>query len=77
MPDASAKEAEPQVTVRRTTSETIEEYRVAGRVVMIRVTPVHGIPYVLTDPRADGTFSNRRDTLEVPPAVPMWVLFTF
>ena len=67
----------PQVTVRKSEGDTIEDYRVAGRLVMIRVTPTHGISYVLSDPRGDGSFSNRRDSLESPPVVPMWVLFTF
>ena len=77
LPQGATVEAEPQVTVRRSGGDSIEEYRVGGRIVMIRVTPAHGVPYVLTDPRGDGTLSNRRDTLEVPPSVPMWVLFTF
>ena len=44
---------------------------------MIKVTPAHGVPYILTDSKGDGSFTNRRDSLEVPPSVPMWVLFTF
>jgi hypothetical protein len=73
-PDAAAT---PEVTVRRSGGDTVEEFRVGGRVVMMRVTPAHGLPYVLTDPRGDGSFNNRRDSLETPPVVPMWVLFTF
>ena len=69
--------AAPQVTVRKSEGDTIEEYRAGGRLVSIRVTPAHGIPYVLSDPRGDGSFSSRRDSLEFPPVVPMWVLFTF
>lgn len=67
----------PQVTVRKSDGDTIEEFRVSGRLVMIRVTPAHGVPYVLSDPRGDGSFSSRRDSLESPPIVPMWVLFNF
>lgn len=67
----------PQVTVRKSDGDTIEEFRVSGRLVMIRVTPAHGIPYVLSDPRGDGSFSSRRDSLDSPPIVPMWVLFNF
>ena len=70
--------AEPaQVTVRKQDGDTIEEYRVGGRIVAIKVTPARGAPYILTDPRGDGSFSSRRDTLEVPLSVPMWVIFTF
>jgi hypothetical protein len=70
-------ELEPQVTIRKTGDDTIEEIRVGGRLVMIRVTPARGVPYVLTDPKGDGSFAQRRDSLETPLSVPMWVLFTF
>ena len=77
LPAGAALEPEPQVTIRTKDGDTIEEYRVGGRVVMMRVTPPGGPTYVLTDPRGDGSFSNRRDSLEFPPVVPMWVLFSF
>jgi hypothetical protein len=78
MPAGAVDAAEtPQVTIRKQEGDTIEEFRVGGRVVMIRVTPARGIPYILTDPKGDGSFSQRRDSLEVPLSVPMWVLFTF
>jgi hypothetical protein len=67
----------PDVTVRKQDGDTIEEYHVGGRVVMIKVTPARGVPYILTDPRGDGSFSQRRDSLDVPLSVPMWILFTF
>jgi len=68
---------EPQVTIRKQDGDTIEEIRVGGRLVMIKVIPARGIPYILTDSKGDGSFTNRRDSLEVAPGVPMWVLFTF
>jgi len=78
MPAGAAEAAEtPQVTIRKQDGDTIEEFRAGGRVVVIRVTPARGIPYILTDPKGDGSFSQRRDSLEVPLSVPMWVIFTF
>jgi hypothetical protein len=78
MPPGALESAEtPQVSTRKQDGDTIEEYRVGGRVVMIKVTPARGVPYVLTDPKGDGSFTQRRDSLEVPLSVPMWVLFTF
>ena len=76
-PGAMDPELEPQVTIRKKDGDTIEEFRVGGRLVMIKVTPAHGVPYILTDSKGDGSFTNRRDSLETPPGVPMWVLFTF
>jgi hypothetical protein len=76
-PGVSDPELEPQVTIRKKDGDTIQEFRVGGRLVMIKVTPAHGVPYILTDSKGDGSFTNRRDSLEVPLGVPMWVLFTF
>jgi hypothetical protein len=76
-PGVADPELEPQVTITKRNGDTIEEFRVGGRLVMIKVTPAHGVPYVLTDSRGDGSFTNRRDSLETAPSVPMWVLFTF
>ena len=76
-PGVADPEQEPQVTIRKKDGDTVEEYRVGGRLVMIKVIPAHGVPYILTDTRGDGSFTNRRDSLEVAPGVPMWVLFTF
>jgi hypothetical protein len=67
----------PEVTTRRQDGDTFEEYRVGGRVVMIKVIPARGVPYFLFDPRGDGSFSQRRDSLDVPLSVPMWTIFTF
>jgi len=74
---AGDPELEPQVTISKKNGDTIEEFRVGGRLVMIKVTPAHGVPYILTDSKGDGSFTTRRDSLEMPPGVPMWVLFTF
>ena len=73
---ASDKELEPQITVVRRDAETIEEYRVGGRLTMVKVTPKHGRPYYLVADSADGTFT-RRDSLDTGLKVPLWVLFSF
>ena len=69
-------ELEPQVTITRKDSETIEEARVAGRVIWIKVTPRHGRSYFLI-PDPGGQIYLRRDSLESGLSVPLWVLFTF
>jgi hypothetical protein len=67
---------EPQVTIIKRGSDTIEEYRVGGRLYMMKVTPPHGTPYYLIDQRGDGTFS-RQDTFDSGTRVPMWVIKSF
>ncbi|MCX8016485.1 MAG: DUF2782 domain-containing protein [Rhodocyclaceae bacterium] len=69
---------EPQVTIRKRGEDRIEEYRMNGKLYMIKVTPAHGVPYYLVDPKGDGGFV--REELSVgdkPLSVPMWVIKTF
>ncbi|HUH92252.1 MAG TPA: DUF2782 domain-containing protein [Casimicrobiaceae bacterium] len=73
---ANDPELEPQVTIIRREQETIEEYRVNGRLTMVKVTPRHGRPYYLVANGTDGTFI-RRDSLDTGLRVPLWVLFSF
>ncbi len=67
---------EPQVTIRKRDGDTIEEYRMEGRVYMLKVTPPHGVPYYLVDTQGDGNFS-RMETLDDRTRVPMWIIKTF
>jgi uncharacterized protein DUF2782 len=69
--------AEPEVTMRIEGEETIQEYRVNGRVFMQRVTPRHGKPYVLMDYNGDGTFVRSDHPTDNGVRVPQWVLLTF
>jgi Protein of unknown function (DUF2782) len=73
---ANDPELEPQITIVRRDNETIEEYRVSGRLTMVKVIPRHGRPYYLVADGADGTFI-RRDSLDTGLRVPLWVLFSF
>lgn len=69
---------EPQVTIRKRGEDKVEEYRLNGKLYMIRVTPPHGTPYYLVDPKGDGGFV-RQDSgvADKSLSVPMWVIHTF
>lgn len=67
---------EPQVTIRQEAERTVTEYRLNGKLYMLRVTPAHGKPYVLVDNRGDGQFA-RQDDLDTKLRVPQWVLLEF
>ena len=73
---ASDPDLEPQITIVRHATETIEEYRISGRLTMIKVIPKAGRPYYLVADGADGTWV-RRDSLDTGLKVPMWLLFSF
>ena len=68
---------QPDVTTRTEGDQTIQEYRIKGKLYMTRVTPRHGRPYILMDQRGDGTFSKLDNTLDGQVRVPQWVLLEF
>jgi len=72
-PDTSL---EPQVTITQQGEDKVEEYRIRGRLYMVKVTPPHGRPYYLIDSRGDGTFT-REETLDSGLRVPLWVILEF
>jgi hypothetical protein len=69
-------ELEPQVTITKKDGETVEEARVNGKLLWIRVTPRHGRPYFLIPDSSDFGYI-RRDSFDTGLKVPLWVLFTF
>lgn len=67
---------EPSITIRSSGEARIEEYRLRGKLYMIRVTPPGGAPYYLIDQMGRGEFT-RDEGPVAPTAVPQWVLKTF
>jgi hypothetical protein len=69
---------EPAVTIEKRGGNTVEEYRLNGRLYKIVVTPDGGIPYTLVDKTGDGNFSAENAPPGSPGvSVPMWVIGTF
>lgn len=73
---AADPDLEPQVTIVQRENETVEEFRVKGRLTMLKVTPRHGRPYYLVPEGPDGSFV-RHDSLDTGLRVPMWLLYSF
>jgi hypothetical protein len=71
------EELEPQVTITRRGEDKVEEYRLSGKLYMLRVTPPHGVPYFLVDNTGDGTWVRQPGSLHSGVRVPMWVIGTF
>jgi hypothetical protein len=67
---------EPQVTILKRGTDTVEEYRIGGKLYMIRIIPAVGKPYYMIDHRGDGRFS-RQDSLDTGVRPPMWVIHQF
>ncbi len=67
---------EPDITIQEKGGELIYEYRVRGKLYMVRIQPQFGPPYYLLDLNGDGLMDVRRD----PPndqSVQQWVLFSW
>ena len=67
---------EPQVTIQRRGTDTVEEFRLNGRLYMVKVTPAHGRPYYLIDNVGRGEFT-RHDSFDTGTRPPMWVIHQF
>ena len=67
---------EPQVTIIKRGEDRVEEYRINGRLYMVKVTPPHGVPYYLVDDKGDGRMT-RQEAMDSGLRVPMWVIGTF
>ena len=63
---------EPEVTIIKRGEDTVEEFRVHGKLYMVKVTPPHGTPYYLIDRKGDGVFE--RETADPKVSVPLWVI---
>jgi len=66
---------EPEVTITTKGADRHEEYRIAGRLYMIKVIPKKGRPYYLVDKEGRGEFV--RDDLQSGVSPPMWVIKRF
>jgi hypothetical protein len=73
----SGQPIEPEITIIRKEKETIQEYRLNGRLYMVKITPVVGKPYYLMDRNGDGTMEYRIMEDYERERVPQWVLFSW
>ena len=68
---------DPQITTIQRGKETVEEYRMGGRLYMMKVTPEGGgTPYFLVDHTGNGSFA-RQTTHDTGLRPPMWVIHSF
>lgn len=68
---------EPEVTIIHREKAVVEEYRLNGRLYMVKVTPSVGKPYYLVDKDGNGTLESRMSDIYNNNMVPQWVLFSW
>lgn len=76
-PMESGEQIEPEITIIQKEDRKIEEYRLNGRLYMVKVTPDVGPAYYLIDRDGDGTLESRRSGVYETPQVPQWVIFSW
>jgi hypothetical protein len=76
-PIEDGQELEPDVTIVQRKDATVEEYRLNGRLYMVKVIPLIGPPYYLMDNDGDGVMEKRIGELKNDPVVPQWVIFSW
>ena len=67
---------EPLVIIRKRGEDKVEEYRIDGRIQVIKVTPRIGFPYYLHDDTGYASYIND-GVLDDGIRPPMWSIFTF
>ncbi len=71
-----AIEDDTPVTITKEVEQTVEEFRMGGKLYMIKITPKHGTPYYLIDDQGDGKFT-RQESLDSGFRPPKWVIHRF
>lgn len=76
-PVESGQPMAPDVTILRRDNETVEEYRINNKLYRVKITPIVGPSYYLTDTDGDGEMDARSSDIEKGDnsmRVPQWVL---
>ena len=68
---------EPEVTIIQRRDATHEEYRLNGRLYMVKVTPAIGPPYYYVDRDGDGLMETRMNDHAWEVKIPQWVIFSW
>ena len=77
-PVQSGKAFEPDIRVHKEKNQTIEEYRLYGRLYMVKITPANGISYYLSDNDGDGHMETEHESpYGEDIAVPQKVIFSW
>lgn len=71
-PKIQDEQVEPTVTIRVEEGQRIEEYRLNGRVYMVKVTPKDGIPYYYMDNDGDGRLELDTTRSALDPVQPVY-----
>lgn len=77
--DANAQSSgpEPEVTIVQSKDSKIEEYRLNGRLYMVKVIPFIGPPYYFVDRDGDGLMESKINGRGAEPRAPQWTILSW
>ncbi len=76
-PVESGRNMDPDITITRRGTDTVEEYRINGKLYMVKIKPSIGPPYYMIDSDGDGNLDVRKSDVTREMSVPSWVLFSW
>ena len=68
---------EPEITIIKKKNSIQEEYRLNGKLYMVKIIPAAGPPYFYIDNDGDGVWDTRANGRNSSPQVPKWVIFSW
>ena len=71
------EELEPEITIIQREDATVSEYRINGKLYMIKITPIVGKPYFFVDNDGDGVMESKISEFYNNTQVPQWVIFSW
>ena len=75
--DAQSGGPEPEVTIVQRKDAKLEEYRLNGRLYMVKIVPFIGPPYYLVDRDGDGLMESRINGRGAEPRAPQWTILSW
>ena len=77
-PVQSGEALAPGVTAREEEGGTVREYRIEGRLYMIKVAPAAGVPYYMVDYDGDGSMETNVSTVrDEDVSIPQWLIYSW
>jgi hypothetical protein len=64
----------PSINVQEHDNHIAEEYSVGDQVYMVKITPKHGAPYYIADPKGTGQYAWQRDAAGMDVRPPEWAV---
>jgi len=75
--DSASGGPQPEVTIVQRNDAKVEEYRLNGRLYMVKVMPFVGPPYYYVDRDGDGLMESKINGRGAEPRAPQWVILSW